>query len=75
MFVSPAAFGAITLRSVRLLSPEAPGWRELCPAGTPYSLRAFSLDGGAHISDPIIAICHNFVCRRRANHPSRTVKL
>ena len=34
------------------------------PTGTPCSLRAFSLDGGVCISDPIIAICHNFTFRK-----------
>ena len=62
--MSPAAFGALTLRCVRLVSPEAPGWREMEPTGTPCSLRAFSLDGGVCISDPIIAICHNFTFRK-----------
>ena len=62
--MSPAAFGALTLRCVRLISPEAPGWREMDPTGTPCSLRAFSLDGGVCISDPIIAICHNFTFRK-----------
>ena len=47
--MSPAAFGALTLRSVRLLSPEAPGWREMIPAGTHCSLKAFSLGGGVHL--------------------------
>ena len=35
--LSPAAFGALTLRCVRLISPEAPGWREMIPTGAPYS--------------------------------------
>ena len=35
--MSPAAFGALTLRCVRLVSPEAPGWREMIPTGAPYS--------------------------------------
>ena len=67
--LSPAAFGALTLRSVRLISPEAPGWREMDPTGTPCSLRAFSLDGGVCISDPIIAICHNFTFRKADTMP------
>ena len=46
--LSPAAFGALTLRCVRLISPEAPGRHKMEPAGTPYSLRAFSLSGGVH---------------------------
>ena len=67
--LSPAAFGALTLRSVRLVSPEAPGWREMIPTGMPYSLWAFSLDGGVCISDPIIAICHNFTSRKAGTMP------
>ncbi|MGYP004492183859 len=46
--MSPAAFGALTLRSVRLFSPEAPGRRKMDPAGAPCSLRALSLNGGVH---------------------------
>lgn len=67
--MSPAAFGALTLRCVRLVSPEAPGWREMDPTGTPCSLRAFSLDGGVYISGPIIAICHNFTSHKTGTQP------
>ena len=35
--MSPAAFGALTLRCVRLVSPEAPGRRKMIPTGAPYS--------------------------------------
>ena len=67
--MSPAAFGALTLRCVRLVSPEAPGWREMIPTGAPYSRWALSLDGGVCISDPIIAICHNFTFRKADTMP------
>ena len=52
-----------------LHSPEAPGWREMDPTGTPCSLRAFSLDGGVYISGPIIAICHNFTSHKTGTQP------
>ncbi len=39
------------------------------PTGTPCSLRAFSLDGGVYISDPIIAICHNFTSHKTGTQP------
>lgn len=56
----PAALCAVTLRCVRLLSPEAPGRLEKPSAGTPCSpKRAFSLGGIVCFSDPIVAICHN----------------
>lgn len=67
--MSPAAFGALTLRSVRFLSPEAPGWHETHPAGAPCSLRALSLGGGWYISDPIIAICHNSAAAKGHSAP------
>ena len=67
--MSPAALGALTLRSVRFLSPEAPGWRETHPTGAPYSLRALSLGGGWYISDPIIAICHNSAAAKGHSAP------
>jgi len=58
--LSPAALCAVTLRRVRLISPEAPGRLEKPSAGTPCShKRAFSLGGIACFSDPILAICHN----------------
>ena len=61
--MSPAAFGALTLRCVRLVSPEAPGRRKMEPAGTPCSWKR-SLCTAVCISDPIIAICHNFTFRK-----------
>ena len=39
------------------------------PTGTPCSLRAFSLDGGVYISDPIIAICHNSAAAKGHSAP------
>ena len=66
--MSPAAFGALTLRCVRLVSPEAPGWREMIPTGTPCSWKR-SLWAAVCISDPIIAICHNFTFRKAGEVP------
>ena len=66
--MSPAAFGALTLRCVRLVSPEAPGWREMIPTGAPYS-HGRSLWTVVYISDPIIAICHNFTFRKADTMP------
>ena len=43
-----ALLGAVTLRCVRLVSPEAPGWRKKCSAGTPFS-QGRSLWAAAHI--------------------------
>ncbi len=45
---APAALCAVTLRSVRFVSPEAPGWRKKCSAGTPFS-QGRSLWAAAHI--------------------------
>ena len=66
--VSPAAFGALTLRCVRLVSPEAPGRHETRPAGAPCSWER-SLWAAVCISDPIIAICHNFTFRKAGEVP------
>ena len=45
---APAALCAVTLRSVRFVSPEAPGWRKKCSAETPFS-QGRSLWAAAHI--------------------------
>jgi len=66
--VSPAAFGALTLRSVRFLSPEAPGRHETRPAGAPCSWER-SLWAAVCISDPIIAICHNSAAAKGHSAP------
>ena len=48
----------------------------MIPTGAPYSREALSLDGGVCISDPIIAICHNFTFRKADDSaPLRTAKL
>ena len=66
--MSPAAFGAVTLRCVRLVSPEAPGWHETRPAGAPCSWER-SLWAAVCISDPINAICHNSHPAKRHSAP------
>ena len=66
--MSPAAFGAVTLRCVRLVSPEAPGRHETRPAGAPCSWER-SLWAAVCISDPIIAICHNFAAAKGHSAP------
>ena len=66
--MSPAAFGAVTLRCVRLVSPEAPGRHETRPAGAPCSWER-SLWAAVCISDPIIAICHNSHPAKRHSAP------
>ena len=66
--MSPAAFGALTLRSVRFLSPEAPGRHETRPAGAPCSWER-SLWAAVCISDPIIAICHNSAAAKGHSAP------
>ena len=66
--MSPAAFGALTLRCVRLVSPEAPGRHETRPAGAPCSWER-SLWAAVCISDPIIAICHNFAAAKGHSAP------
>ena len=73
--MSPAAFGALTLRCVRLVSPEAPGRRKMEPTGTPCSWER-SLWAAVYISDPIIAICHNIHAHAESTQFfPRTVKL
>ena len=66
---------AVTLRCVRLVSPEAPGRHETRPAGAPCSWKR-SLWAAVCISDPIIAICHNSRFAAKAHiRPLRTLKL
>ena len=70
-----ALLGAVTLRCVRLVSPEAPGRHETRPAGAPCSWER-SLWAAVCISDPIIAICHNSRFAAKAHiRPLRTLKL
>ena len=62
--LSPAAFGALTLRSVRFVFTGSSGVARNDPNRSTLQPRALSLDGGVCISDPIIAICHNFTFRK-----------
>ena len=62
--MSPAAFGALTLRSVRFTFAGSSGVARNDPDRSALQPRALSLDGGVCISDPIIAICHNFTFRK-----------
>ena len=67
--VSPAAFGALTLRSVRFTFAGSSGVARNDPDRSTLQPWALSLDGGVCISDPIIAICHNFTFRKAAKCP------
>ena len=67
--VSPAAFGALTLRSVRFTFAGSSGVARNDPDRSTLQPWALSLDGGVCISDPIIAICHNFTFRKAAQCP------
>ena len=62
--VSLAAFGALTLRSVRFTFAGSSGVARNDPDRSTLQPWALSLDGGVCISDPIIAICHNFTFRK-----------
>ena len=62
--LSPAAFGALTLRSVRFAFAGSSGVARNDPDRSTLQPWALSLDGGVCISDPIIAICHNFTFRK-----------
>ena len=62
--LSPAAFGALTLRSVRFVFTGSSGVARNDPDRSTLQPWALSLDGGVCISDPIIAICHNFTFRK-----------
>ena len=62
--MSPAAFGALTLRSVRFTFAGSSGVARNDPDRSTLQPWALSLDGGVCISDPIIAICHNFTFRK-----------
>ena len=62
--LSPAAFGALTLRSVRFTFAGSSGVARNDPDRSTLQPWALSLDGGVCISDPIIAICHNFTFRK-----------
>ena len=67
--VSPAAFGALTLRSVRFTFAGSSGVARNEPDRSTLQPWVLSLDGGVCISDPIIAICHNFTFRKAAQCP------
>ena len=67
--VSPAAFGALTLRSVRFTFAGSSGVARNDPDRSTLQPWALSLDGGVCISDPIIAICHNFTFRKAGTMP------
>ena len=67
--VSPAAFGALTLRSVRFTFAGSSGVARNDPDRSTLQPWALSLDGGVCISDPIIAICHNFTFRKADTTP------
>ncbi len=62
--MSLAAFGALTLRSVRFTFAGSSGVARNDPDRSALQPWALSLDGGVCISDPIIAICHNFTFRK-----------
>ena len=67
--MSPAAFGALTLRSVRFTFAGSSGVARNDPDRSTLQPWALSLDGGVCISDPIIAICHNFTFRKAGEVP------
>ena len=67
--VSPAAFGALTLRSVRFTFAGSSGVARNDPDRSTLQPWVLSLDGGVYISDPIIAICHNFTFRKAGEAP------
>ena len=67
--ISPAAFGALTLRSVRFTFAGSSGVARNDPDRSTLQPWALSLDGGVCISDPIIAICHNFTFRKAGTVP------
>ena len=67
--LSPAAFGALTLRSVRFTFAGSSGVARNDPDRSTLQPWALSLDGGVCISDPIIAICHNFTFRKADTMP------
>ena len=67
--LSPAAFGALTLRCVRFTFAGSSGVARNDPDRSTLQPWALSLDGGVCISDPIIAICHNFTFRKAGEMP------
>ena len=67
--LSPAAFGALTLRSVRFAFAGSSGVARNEPDRNALQPWALSLDGGVCISDPIIAICHNFTSHKTGTQP------
>jgi hypothetical protein len=67
--LSPAAFGALTLRSVRFAFAGSSGVARNDPDRSTLQPWALSLDGGVCISDPIIAICHNSHPAKRHSAP------
>ena len=67
--MSPAAFGALTLRCVRFTFAGSSGVARNDPDRSTLQPWALSLDGGVCISDPIIAICHNFTFRKAGEVP------
>ena len=74
--LSLAAFGALTLRSVRFVFTGSSGVARNDPNRSTLQPRALSLDGGVCISDPIIAICHNIHAHAESTQFfPRTVKL
>ena len=74
--MSPAAFGALTLRCVRFTFAGSSGVARNDPDRNALQLEAPSLNGGVCISDPIIAICHNIhVHAESTQFFPRTVKL
>ena len=74
--MSPAAFGALTLRCVRFTFAGSSGVARNDPDRSTLQPWALSLDGGVCISDPIIAICHNIHTHAESTQFfPRTVKL
>lgn len=67
--MSPAAFGALTLRSVRFTFAGSSGVARNDPDRSTLQPWALSLDGGVCISDPIIAICHNSAAAKGHSAP------
>lgn len=67
--MSPAAFGALTLRSVRFAFAGSSGVARNDPDRSTLQPWALSLDGGVCISDPIIAICHNSAAAKGHSAP------
>ena len=67
--LSPAAFGALTLRSVRFAFAGSSGVARNDPDRSTLQPWALSLDGGVYISGPIIAICHNFTSHKTGTQP------